>query len=348
MPLVHGRSLAMSMRLDDGATQRRRLLQDLERQWLEAWGQIGQAEVPLRAAADPAGAVPAPRVTVPPHQAPTSAGAPQASTQASLPSREASSHSDPLRDGDPPGPAQRERVEPVLAHRDVAAGEAAAAASGPEAGVPAGPAQAIRTDSWTPPLHAMPSPSGSVAGLNHGPAGADDGALQPPAAGEALERLAGNLPAVAFRKGGPVQMPVSQPPPSALLNQMSAMPAAQASPLERASAEEQAIPASPPRPASAFAQTLSQGPRHLMLRELNEHEVLASMRDALLTPGESAVAAQGLVRALMQAGYARVQVFVNGRQHEQAAEGDANLKTGPRQAAETPTSSSKNGVLHGR
>lgn len=55
------------------------------------------------------------------------------------------------------------------------------------------------------------------------------------------------------------------------------------------------------------------GPQRLTLRELSEHEVLASMRDALLTSSQSQFAAQGLARALMEAGYARVQVVVNGK-----------------------------------
>lgn len=55
------------------------------------------------------------------------------------------------------------------------------------------------------------------------------------------------------------------------------------------------------------------GPQRIMLRELSDHEVLASMRDAILTPTQSQFAAQGLARALMEAGYARVQVVVNGK-----------------------------------
>jgi hypothetical protein len=55
------------------------------------------------------------------------------------------------------------------------------------------------------------------------------------------------------------------------------------------------------------------GPQRLTLRELSEHEVLASMRDSLLTAAQSQRAAQGLARALMEAGYAKVQVVVNGR-----------------------------------
>jgi hypothetical protein len=56
-----------------------------------------------------------------------------------------------------------------------------------------------------------------------------------------------------------------------------------------------------------------QGPQRIMLRELSDQEVLASMRDSVLTPTQSQFAAQGLALALMEAGYARVQVVVNGK-----------------------------------
>ncbi len=50
-----------------------------------------------------------------------------------------------------------------------------------------------------------------------------------------------------------------------------------------------------------------------MLRELSDQSVLASMRDTELTSSQSQVAAEGLARALMEAGYAQVQVVVNGQ-----------------------------------
>lgn len=86
------------------------------------------------------------------------------------------------------------------------------------------------------------------------------------------------------------------------------------------------------RAAPHPAAMQDSSPRHLMLRELNEQEVLASLRDAQLTASESAWAAQGLARALMQAGYARVQVVVNGQQHQQEA---ADGEGAPNATAET-------------
>ena len=50
-----------------------------------------------------------------------------------------------------------------------------------------------------------------------------------------------------------------------------------------------------------------------MLRELSDQSVLASMRDTELSGPQSQAAAEGLARALMEAGYAQVQVVVNGQ-----------------------------------
>lgn len=353
MPLVHGRSLLVPVRPDEGAAQRRRLLQDLERQWLEAWGQIGQAALPLHAMADPAGAAQPRPAHMAARQAPVSVGGPPARPDAPPPSRESDGRPDAPEHEDSSDQRERIEVEPVSEQRDAAAGKPMAAATGSLPGVPAGPAQVSRTDSSASPRIAMPVPSGSAAGLKLAPAGADGAALEPhidAGAAEAAERIAVRLAAVDFRRGGPAQLPANLQPPATVVNPLPATAAAQAAPLQTVGqAEEQAAPAAQPRPASAFAETLTRGHRQLMLRELNEHEVLASMRDAQLTSSESALAAQGLVRALMQAGYARVQVFVNGRQHEHAADGDAasDFKADRQQAAEPPTSASRDGVRHG-
>ncbi|WP_457323208.1 hypothetical protein [Roseateles sp. P5_E11] len=82
--------------------------------------------------------------------------------------------------------------------------------------------------------------------------------------------------------------------------------------------------------------------QHLMLRELNEQQVLASMRDAQLNSLESQVAAQELARALMQAGYARVQVVVNGhqRRHGDAAVEDGMASDGSSSAEPAPQQTS--------
>jgi hypothetical protein len=58
--------------------------------------------------------------------------------------------------------------------------------------------------------------------------------------------------------------------------------------------------------------------RLLRLREVDAEEIAASLRDTALDGAESQRAALGLARALMEAGYARVQVVVNGVLERQA------------------------------
>lgn len=57
-----------------------------------------------------------------------------------------------------------------------------------------------------------------------------------------------------------------------------------------------------------------------MIRELGADLVQATLRDTQLGPVASQVAAQGLARALMEAGYARVKVVVNGRPAREASD----------------------------
>lgn len=87
-----------------------------------------------------------------------------------------------------------------------------------------------------------------------------------------------------------------------------------------------------------------------MLREIDDQSVLASVRDAELSTAQSRLAADGLARALMEAGYARVQVVVNGQQHRNARD-EAGTPTPPRStpnghAPSTPTPSQER--THGR
>lgn len=88
------------------------------------------------------------------------------------------------------------------------------------------------------------------------------------------------------------------------------------------------------------------GPHRLTLRELSDQEVLASMRDTALTPTESQLAAQGLARALMEAGYARVQVVVNGKP-AMRADAPSSPDSGDRQPPRPHPSNSSQGTRHG-
>ncbi len=88
-------------------------------------------------------------------------------------------------------------------------------------------------------------------------------------------------------------------------------------------------PSAPARGGKALAnlpEEAEPNPRFLRLRELNSQEAIASLRDTDLNRPDSRRVAQGLARALMEAGYERVQVVVNGvieRQGESKQSADA-------------------------
>lgn len=126
---------------------------------------------------------------------------------------------------------------------------------------------------------------------------------------------------------------------SAPLALLSKGPSALPSPIDEGDA--QALARARPR-FSATNPESEPASQHLMLRELNEQQVLASMRDAQLNSLESQVAAQELARALMQAGYARVQVVVNGhqRRHGDAAVEDGMASDGSSSAEPAPQQTS--------
>jgi len=70
------------------------------------------------------------------------------------------------------------------------------------------------------------------------------------------------------------------------------------------------------------------GPRRLTLRELAPDLVQATLRDTQLDLAASRLAAQGLARALMEAGYAQARVVVNGQTgRAAAADGDLDHAT---------------------
>lgn len=353
MPLVYGRSLQLPVRADDGAVQRRRMLQDLERQWLAAWGQIGQAQGPLRPASEAADVTPPLRADVVVHQAPapTDANAPRPDEP--LPSRASSDRSSVVNDHGSESRRERKEAEPVVQHRDMAAGKAAAAAeTGSVPVAPAGLAPAAGAASSPAPMSAKLVAPGAAAGPSLQPAGAGEAVLAPPAIAAVMEGGTGRMAVPEFRQGAPVfaQTSVAQLQPVTEIGQGAGPVAPPAGPLASDGPDqEQAEPPLQRRAAFAPADIPDPGPRRLMLRELNEQEVLASMRDAQLTSAESALAAQGLARALMQAGYARVQVFVNGRQHQHAADGDgaADPKADKPQAAGAPRFTPNSEIRHG-
>lgn len=90
--------------------------------------------------------------------------------------------------------------------------------------------------------------------------------------------------------------------------------AASAAPAAEPAQEDAPPPTAAPRSSKPASMAPEPGTRRLTLRELDAQQVLAAVRDTQLNGAESQAAAQELARALMQAGYARVQVVVNGRQ----------------------------------
>lgn len=366
MTQIHGNAPSRD-RLDDSTALQKRLLQDLERQWLDTWGQAQQlqtAQVDLqkhasKGAADSSG----PTQSIIPAAVPTPlSGAGTGSAGGSAPVR---AYADARQDDRDPDPAfsRHEEQGSVLRHSNreeavsskpvdaarlddfssaaqpsatgvtepvgVAAATFASAstqkepsqadavdgtdssAAGTEAALASSPSPAAYWTSTNLQSSASPSegdstptlPQDVIAGAGAGAISMRDESVKLAPSGTALEAPT----ALAIAKPA---TPV--PPQFAALG--SATPAAQ-----HAVPEGEAEPPAPARRLSSAAHSATEpGAQHLMLRELNDQEVLASMRDAQLSAHESQMAAKELARALMQAGYARVQVVVNGHERRQA------------------------------
>jgi|GEM_PF-6275492 len=82
------------------------------------------------------------------------------------------------------------------------------------------------------------------------------------------------------------------------------------------SAEEQRVAVELPPDSAADGESSE---RALAIREFEADSVRVSLRDVQLDSTESRQAALGLARAFMQAGYARVQVYVNGQSQQLGA-----------------------------
>lgn len=328
MTLVQAKASLAAARPEDSAALRRRLLQDLERQWLEAWGHTDQAQAQLRPASAPgapASTAAAVRVGSTAVQSPASADAscaqPSRQTQpeegAALDPR-ASSGPSQHRQGRVPG--MKGAADEQLSRRALA----------PFAAAPQDSADRMSVGKAA-------SPSATVAN-----GGSHPGEVGDATAAGAVASAAGHKTDCPSVTRGTVWQPAvanpsGMPPVSAALVRHASLPVGVAAsgtvPSQAAPADEQSVAAGARRASPAPAARWEAGSRQLMLRELNEQEVLASLRDAQLTASESAWAAQSLARALMQAGYARVQVVVNGQQHQQEAAAGGGT---PNAGAEAP------------
>lgn len=313
MTLVHGNLPPVRQRADDGSHLQRRLLQDLERQWLDSWGvadqQQSQAAAPPAAPAEEAppdaglpptalaqgtAAAPTPGLAAAPaarHTAAASASKPQA--LAAAPTRT------------PPAAPVGQPALPTATREAASPGAGAPSAAAPVEGAASSAAprdaSAPGLDTVTP-LPPAPTEPGATAGLTLAPG------VGAPATPMATANTVDASPAQ-----------VEAAVPRAKLGTGPTLPGAQAQPpAAEGDAAEVPPPAASPRtpPRSPEAEP---GPRHFMLRELTDDQVLATMRDADLGSAQSQLAAEGLARALMEAGYARVQVVVNGQRQERGA-----------------------------
>lgn len=375
MTQISGHAAAARSQSGDGQALKRRLLQDLERQWLDDWGradQIGSSVASPRALPDPsanasacdtghgergsssafsATSVRSPlthalQVMAGSHALPGAQPAPLVATEAGFGFGNAAS---------PPGVASR---APVPAARAISAGpftvrvdESQAApglckrpvagaiqdwdAMGPmahqmagEVQAPRGPAgeitrspSAIRGDAALATWRGGLDPASSGAMARGGAGGGLAATLVQAPDTPSLEAQAWSASGSPLEDQGRfAQLVRAQSSPVgaghvSIPTQPADAPSC-AAPALRASSSQ----AEPDGPAAKFSRQQpplgrsmhDAGLHRLMLRELNDQAVLASMRDARLDAHASEWAAQGLAMALMEAGYARVQVVVNG------------------------------------
>jgi len=255
----------------DGAQLQRRMLQDLERQWLDSWGAASAAQADGRQeSAEPQTAAPA--------------------SQGSAAATDAVRLSTPDR---------HVATSPVAAPADAAPAHRADRSAGRDTErEPTAPAEATvtrRLDRSPCSVEATPaSPLAEATGVGLGTAAIAS------TAGPSAPELAPAASLAAFPKATTAAAP-------------GLAFAAQAVPLEPAADAEPSAPAKrAPRPAGAG----DLGATKFTLRELAPDLVQATLRDTQLGHAASQLAAQGLARALMEAGYAQVRVVVNG-QHGQ-------------------------------
>lgn len=261
MTRVDQRPAAFGLAGADGNQLQRRMLQSLERQWLDSWG---AANVPQ----------------------------PPASGNASADARA-------LQRGAVPAPAQAAPESGAKTTPEDRPSEDEALARGRS------PARADEAGQCTAAVEHLPRGQGVGSG-------APTQSIDFVAEGGHFRRAGPTLQA-DFEPGAPRVDPSSVS--TALPDATTALTAAAnpAAPPTDGACEATANPRPPTRSSAAAEGRL--GPQRFMLRELEPDVVQATLRDAQLDMAASQLAAQGLARALMEAGYAQVKVVVNGQQH---------------------------------
>ncbi|WP_457447633.1 hypothetical protein [Roseateles sp. P5_E4] len=363
MTLIHGGSTAQRGRPEDSTALQKRLLQDLERQWLDTWGRADQVQAQ---AAPPDGkAAPADDPTLSAEKAGI-AQVELSSLRANSVAMSAPRELPGVANAPQAASARASEVGGVLANGVSAnlVGDHRVAMSGTAPSLGTGDARLASDVS----VRNAPAPSGERQWQSEGSGSSGIGRfvavqapdLQPPpahdkgdqeravhAAAAGWTASPGNAVDHEASTGIAATAPVStaiKPATTPAFTARPSMPSAQAK-----EDDAEAAKASPRRmwPTGSEQKATQQ---HLMLREISEQEVLASMRDAQLGSHESQLAAQGLARALMQAGYARVQVVVNGHQQLQDAPKEQDdMAQGATRRSESTASETSNSqsVRHG-
>jgi len=288
----------------DGAQLQRRALQELERQWLDSWGAASAAQPDAGSASldqEASGTATTP-FTAGDAAAESTHSAAQSGVVTSS-ARNTGSSKDAragTRSADR-HTASREEARPASASGDDRAGIAAAAFNASEVN------------------------SATSFDTQHAQSMNSVGATPDTAALAATQRaLAPSM--------------VALPPAIAALPPGLALAAGAALLTGRAESDTDSAPAARPRLPQASEGHV--GPQRLTLRELAPDLVQATLRDTQLDLAASQLAAQGLARALMEAGYAQVKVVVNGQHSrgEDAEPGDARPSAATAAAPNAPFS----------
>lgn len=296
MTRIDHRAAVPALNGAEGGQLQRRVLQDLERQWLDSWGLAHAAQ------ADIAPAVPeqAPAATEASalNVSPARGGADSMTTAnapAAMPDAQRARAAAPSRTED--------READISAARQTTPSRGGVAASHPDVDQPAG---------------APPAPAFGVVDADGGPGGAR---------------------AISAAQPFGTQLLASPLSPSMALSGVVGAAASSALAHPGTGEEPEAAHQASARPRLPQAADPGAGPQKLTLRELAPDQVLATLRDAQLDGASSRLAAQGLARALMEAGYAQVKVVVNGQpgRGDRAKPEDAPERIASQAAAPAPS-----------
>lgn len=323
-------SVAPGGRHDDSTILRKHLLQDLERQWLDIWGLAGQLQGQARMQSDASGAGKdgaSPQGASAAENSSGASGSPvlRAPTE-TLARIDTSNGNDGGRSSVSAGTrgakSSEQKFSGVTTRQEhnrfdtAGAGVAVAAGGAPQAANVAGAGLAQPADQRAPAEHH--GFAGGFMGLASGRASASQAlagsarrAAEGDSAAHTMIAVAATSVASAYAEATSNGLIASVSAPTRLAGPLafSAAP--------RTANEDELADLVPVRRAIPVADPDGEpAAQHLMLRDLNEQEVLASLRDVHLGSAQSQTAAQELARALMQAGYARVQVVVNGYQQK--------------------------------